>query len=105
MPGMIDTPDPIKILDSVAEGAKISATRSMTAAEHMADGAKETFLQTSKGLLGIMEQNCNTAKVAATKVIGEATGAADGLRTQVKVGLDETVGKLRREVEKQILSF
>lgn len=107
-----DVPDPTKIANSVAEGAKIVADQVAVVGQAVVEGFGKVVVTSTKGaiasadhvakdIISGVEANISTVRATGETVKRALQSTAEGLRSQVDAGIGgEVVRKLQKEIEK-----
>ena len=109
-----DVPDPTKIAKSGAEVMKAVAQGGVGVSMDVADGIRQSLLQTVeggagvidqgvKGVIGIVKQDVETGRTTMNRMRGEIDRVCNSVLSQVDQSIGgEVVRKFKSEVEKQL---
>lgn len=110
---MPELPDIQKVADGIAEGGKAVIEGAVEMAQNTAEKMKIMALGTIKSMLGTAkgvadeavkqaEANIEQAKGIVQGNIAGAKKTGDKIQSEINKGASETVGRVKREIEKQI---
>ena len=114
MSGLPDVPDPTKVANSIAEGAKIVADQATLIGQSLVEGVSKIAVTGIKGAMVTtdhvakdfitgVESAVSTGKATADTIKGAFKSTAEGLRNQVDQGIGgEVVRKFKSETERML---